>query len=456
MANPNKPANNDGNARNPNPIFDSNNNRPYPTDPSPNYPPFRQPMEDGRPPHRPPPHNRPYGEGSRDDWNDEFNRPNRPPPNSPHPYPQPYPRPDNINEAPSENGERCLTPNQESGFCRLVEDCPIRPVITDYANFLKYSCTIGKHGVGVCCPASYNVQDRPRPSTSRPVTSRPNPRPNTQTPRPTTVRPTSRPATNAPTGRRSLIDESKEDCGYQPKTRIVGGTDAKKDAWPWAVPIFNSQSYKDQFCGGALITRRHVLTAAHCMVHRKPKDIFIRVGAYNIHEEDENENAYNVIKIVSHPQYNNVSNANDISLLTLEKDVPFDSNKNPACVPNDNDDYVKQNATVVGWGTTSYSGTSSNTLKEVTIPVWPLKDCQNVYGKEKITDKQICAGLKQGGKDSCQGDSGGPLLRLSTTRRRFEVIGVVSYGFRCAEANNPGVYTRTNKYYSWIEKETTM
>lgn len=41
-------------------------------------------------------------------------------------------------------GERCLTPNNEAGFCRLVEDCPIRPIITDYANFLKYSCTIGK------------------------------------------------------------------------------------------------------------------------------------------------------------------------------------------------------------------------------------------------------------------------------------------------------------------------
>ena len=40
-------------------------------------------------------------------------------------------------------GERCLTPNQEQGFCRLVEDCPIKPIITDYANFLKYSCTIG-------------------------------------------------------------------------------------------------------------------------------------------------------------------------------------------------------------------------------------------------------------------------------------------------------------------------
>lgn len=96
--------------------------------------------------------------------------------------------------------------------------------------------------------------------------------------------------------------------------------------------------------------RRHVLTAAHCMVNRKPKDIFIRVGAYNIQDEDENEGAFNVVKIVSHPQYNNVSNANDISILTLERDVTFDSNRNPACIPESTEDYIKQNATVVGWG----------------------------------------------------------------------------------------------------------
>ena len=92
------------------------------------------------------------------------------------------------------------------------------------------------------------------------------------------------------------------------------------------------------------------------MAHRKPKDIFVRIGAYNIQAEDENENAYNVIKIVSNQQYNNVSNANDISILTLDRDVPFNANTNPVCIPDDSEDYAKANATVIGWGTTSYSG----------------------------------------------------------------------------------------------------
>lgn len=99
------------------------------------------------------------------------------------------------------------------------------------------------------------------------------------------------------------------------------------------------------------------------MVNRKPKEIYVRVGAYNIQEEDDTENAFNVVKIVSNSQYNNVTNANDISILTLEKDVPFNANSNPVCIPDDSEDYVKQNATVIGWGTTSYAGTSSSILQ---------------------------------------------------------------------------------------------
>lgn len=132
---------------------------------------------------------------------------------------------------------------------------------------LIYFIKSGKHGVGICCPSSYRGEDKPKPSTSRPMTSRP------QTNKPTTARPANKPtpkptpnSTAKPNSRKSLIDESKSDCGYSPKTRIVGGKDSKKDQWPWAVPIFNQASYKDQFCGGALITRRHVLTAGKLMI----------------------------------------------------------------------------------------------------------------------------------------------------------------------------------------------
>merc|ERR1711908_69544 len=60
------------------------------------------------------------------------------------------------------------------------------------------------------------------------------------------------------------------------------------------------------------------------------------------------------------------------------------------------------------------------------------------------SDSMICAGLDQGGKDSCQGDSGGPFMCGN------QLSGVVSWGYGCAEAGYPGVYTQTSYFVDWV------
>ena len=46
-------------------------------------------------------------------------------------------------------------------------------------------------------------------------------------------------------------------------TRLVGGKVASKRKWPWMVTLLRDRV--DRFCGGVLVTDRHVLTAAHCV-----------------------------------------------------------------------------------------------------------------------------------------------------------------------------------------------
>lgn len=51
----------------------------------------------------------------------------------------------------------------------------------------------------------------------------------------------------------------------------------------------------------------------------------------------------------------------------------------------------------------------------------------------------LCHSVK--GIDSCQGDSGGPLLTPE-----YKQIGITSFGFGCARANLPAIYTRISEY----------
>ena len=63
---------------------------------------------------------------------------------------------------------------------------------------------------------------------------------------------------------------------------------------------------------------------------------------------------------------------------------------------------------VAGWGRTRVGGLNSPSLREVAIPMVPNDDCRTKYHKDKefinhIFDNTVmCAGTKEGGRDSCQ------------------------------------------------------
>lgn len=62
----------------------------------------------------------------------------------------------------------------------------------------------------------------------------------------------------------------------------------------------------------------------------------------------------------------------------------------------------------------------------------------------------MCAGVISGGRDTCQGDSGGPLF-VRDSGGTYRQVGITSFGFGCARAATPGVYTRVASFTSWIE-----
>ena len=109
--------------------------------------------------------------------------------------------------------------------------------------------------------------------------------------------------------------------------------------------------------------------------------------------------------------------------------------------------------TVVGWGHTTQGGATSTILLETHVPLRTSSDCIAAYPERDITENMFCAGFDGGEHDSCQGDSGGPIF-FDEGGGEWRQIGIVSWGFGCAQAGRFGVYTHLARFTDWIH--TTM
>ncbi|XP_070495291.1 trypsin-3-like [Chironomus tepperi] len=234
-------------------------------------------------------------------------------------------------------------------------------------------------------------------------------------------------------------------CSAKGVERIVGGFEVSIEQAPYQVALLY---YGFLRCGGSIISRKFVLTAAHCVHYVPASYLSIRAGSA---EHASGGTEHKVGRVDIHPKYDNSLLDYDAAILTLQQNIQFDTLKKPIRLPFLNQalptgTYV----TTSGWGLTGDGVLASSVLRMVELRVTDQVECYKIYQEDGgITTRMVCAGAIS--KDSCDGDSGGPLVDIRTKK----LVGIVSFGLdrgKCAIDGVPGVYTRVASIRPWIRQ----
>lgn len=243
--------------------------------------------------------------------------------------------------------------------------------------------------------------------------------------------------------------------------RIVNGKKIGRTLMPWIVLVrtyyaLRNGRFKEITCGGSIISRQFLLTAAHCInyEHRKPASVAVYYNSTNLYRRPR----VLVQKLIGHPRFNMTTVEHDIAILKLPKPLRFDRFVKPVCLPLKRMHLTDQHAITAGWGRTTPNGTTSDDLRYIVTRILPFEKCTNSFHPRKQKDVFTCADVlctETNGKGACLGDSGGPLTVRSKMNRNVQV-GIASFAKGCAEPEHPSVYSRVSAYLPWIRQTVAV
>ncbi|KAH1015382.1 serine protease 27 isoform X2 [Dendroctonus ponderosae] len=263
--------------------------------------------------------------------------------------------------------------------------------------------------------------------------------------------------------RNDIWNDFDEECGISNdrilQKRIIGGKPAEFGQFPWQAYI-KILSYQ---CGGVLVSRKFVATAAHCILPAKLTDLLVYLGELDTQDTGQVEELapaelHRVKRRLIHPKFHYKStqpDRYDLALLELVTEASFSYHITPICLPDSAIELTGREAVVAGWGKTEPQSkqTGTNVLRSVSVPILDISECMAWHKIKQIVielhPEMLCAGYKLGKQDACLGDSGGPLILLE--HGRWTLVGITSAGFGCGEPHQPGIYHKIPMSVEWIK-----
>ncbi|XP_019846289.2 chymotrypsin-2-like isoform X3 [Bactrocera dorsalis] len=218
------------------------------------------------------------------------------------------------------------------------------------------------------------------------------------------------------------------------QSRIYGGQNAAEGQFPYQVLVTRAGDGYIVVCGGAIISRNYVLTAAHCVNGYSPSDYSIRAGTVKYNSGGV---VIKVAEVKIHPQYSAYNY--DIALLRLSSPLSFNDKIKPVLLGST--DLPEGIPTIItGWGGVS-SGGLANQLQYNTEYTLNRDSC--IKRLNTIADSMRCLG-KSAGNGVCGGDSGGPAVANGV------LIGITAFIVNGCDSSLPNGFTDVVYSRDWI------
>lgn len=236
-------------------------------------------------------------------------------------------------------------------------------------------------------------------------------------------------------------------------TFVSGGQEAHIKDVPHQVSL---QVLGINNCGGSIIGNRWILTAAHCFKDPIMASITtVKAGITKLDTPISTTREYQIKRVIKHPNYNGITEENDIALLELTRNIEFNSNTKIISLGEYSYLYdIGRKAKVSGWGL-PHPGmeTGSNELRIVEVPIMKNSEAQVNYARTITGGMMATSPFSNDRKGACEGDSGGALITKDLDGE-VKQIGIVSWGTQqcLGGIHSPTIYTKVANYIDWIKQ----